>query len=54
MTVSGFAGYEMISLLQGGGGLNAQRVVTRSRYDFSRARAMARKMAGLDETQGEG
>jgi 4-hydroxybutyryl-CoA dehydratase / vinylacetyl-CoA-Delta-isomerase len=48
-TVSSFAGYEMISLLQGAGGLHAQRVVTRSRYDFDKARALAVKMAGLDQ-----
>jgi len=49
MTVSSFAGYEMISLLQGGGGLNAQRVVTRGRYDFDRARQMAKEWTGLDK-----
>jgi 4-hydroxybutyryl-CoA dehydratase/vinylacetyl-CoA-Delta-isomerase len=49
VTVSAFAGYEMIGLLQGGGGLHAQRVVTRSRYDFARARELALAMARLDE-----
>lgn len=46
-TVSSFAGYENISLLQGAGGLHAQRVVTRARYDFGRARELALKMSGL-------
>lgn len=48
-TVSAFGGYENISLLQGAGGLHAQRVVTRSRYDFEKARRLARKVARLDE-----
>jgi 4-hydroxybutyryl-CoA dehydratase/vinylacetyl-CoA-Delta-isomerase len=48
-TASAFGGYESISLLHGAGGLHAQRVVTRGRYDFEKARSLARKMARLDE-----
>ncbi len=47
MTVSSYAGYHAIGQLLGGGGLNAQRVVMRGRYDFDRAKQFARDASGL-------
>jgi 4-hydroxybutyryl-CoA dehydratase / vinylacetyl-CoA-Delta-isomerase len=47
LTVSAYAGYRLSSELLGGGGLNAQRVVMRGRYDFERAKTFARETAGL-------
>ena len=47
LTVSAYAGYHAIGQLLGGGGLNAQRVVMRGRYDFERAKQFARESAGL-------
>jgi 4-hydroxybutyryl-CoA dehydratase/vinylacetyl-CoA-Delta-isomerase len=46
---SGYAGHSAVSTIQAGGGLFAQRVVTRSRYDMKKARAMALEKAGLDD-----
>jgi 4-hydroxybutyryl-CoA dehydratase/vinylacetyl-CoA-Delta-isomerase len=36
-----------VTNLQSGGGLYAQRLVTRKNYDLERARALALKAAGL-------
>ena len=47
LTVSAYAGYHASGQLLGGGGLNAQRVVMRGRYDFERAKQFARDSAGL-------
>ena len=46
---SGYAGHNAVSTIQAGGGLYAQRVVTRSRYDMAKARRMALDKAGLDD-----
>ncbi len=46
---SGYSGHQAVSTIQAGGGLFAQRVVTRSRYDMDKARAMALAKAGLDD-----
>jgi 4-hydroxybutyryl-CoA dehydratase/vinylacetyl-CoA-Delta-isomerase len=46
---SGYAGHQAVSTIQAGGGLFAQRVVTRSRYDMANARRMALEKAGLDD-----
>jgi 4-hydroxybutyryl-CoA dehydratase/vinylacetyl-CoA-Delta-isomerase len=48
LTVSAYAGYHVSGQLLGGGGLNAQRVVMRGRYDLDRARQLAREQAGLE------
>ena len=50
LTVSAYAGYHAIGQLLGGGGLNAQRVVMRGRYDFERAKMFARDLAGRANT----
>ena len=46
---SGYAGHHAVSTIQAGGGLFAQRVVTRSRYDMEKARTLALARAGLDD-----
>jgi 4-hydroxybutyryl-CoA dehydratase/vinylacetyl-CoA-Delta-isomerase len=46
---SGYAGHHAVSTIQAGGGLYAQRVVTRSRYDMTKARRMALEKANLDD-----
>jgi 4-hydroxybutyryl-CoA dehydratase/vinylacetyl-CoA-Delta-isomerase len=46
---SGYAGHHAVSTIQAGGGLYAQRVVTRSRYDMAKARRLALDKAGLDD-----
>jgi 4-hydroxybutyryl-CoA dehydratase/vinylacetyl-CoA-Delta-isomerase len=46
---SGYAGHNAVSTIQAGGGLFAQRVVTRSRYDLAKARQMALAKAGLSD-----
>lgn len=46
---SSYAGHHAVSTIQAGGGLFAQRVVTRSRYDMANARRMALESAGLDD-----
>lgn len=46
-TASAYAGHQAVSTIQAGGGLYAQRVVTRSRYDMARAKQMALTAAGL-------
>jgi 4-hydroxybutyryl-CoA dehydratase/vinylacetyl-CoA-Delta-isomerase len=46
---SGYAGHSAVSTIQAGGGLFAQRVVTRSRYDLAKARQMALAKAGLSD-----
>ncbi|MDH3640622.1 MAG: 4-hydroxyphenylacetate 3-hydroxylase [Gammaproteobacteria bacterium] len=46
---SGYSGHNAVSTIQAGGGLFAQRVVTRSRYDMDKARRMALEKAGLDD-----
>jgi 4-hydroxybutyryl-CoA dehydratase/vinylacetyl-CoA-Delta-isomerase len=48
MTADEWGGREAVSWLQSGGGLYAQRVVTRAHYDMEHAVRLARKLAGLD------
>lgn len=48
LTADEFGGWRLVAMLQGGGGLFAQRIVTRGQYDFDAARARALKAAGLD------
>jgi len=48
-TASDFGGWNQVGVLQGGGGLFAQRVVTRGKFDFDAAREMALDEAGLKE-----
>jgi 4-hydroxybutyryl-CoA dehydratase/vinylacetyl-CoA-Delta-isomerase len=39
-----------VTNIQAGGGLYAQRIVTRKHYDLDRAKRMALAVAGLDES----
>lgn len=48
LTADEFGGWRLVALLQSGGGLYAQRIVARGKYDFDAAVARARKSAGLD------
>lgn len=46
-TADAYGGWHHVTNLQSGGGLFAQRLVTRKNYDLERARALALKAAGL-------
>lgn len=46
-TADALGGWHQVTNLQSGGGLYAQRLVTRKNYDLERARALALKAAGL-------
>jgi 4-hydroxybutyryl-CoA dehydratase/vinylacetyl-CoA-Delta-isomerase len=48
LTASTTGSYKTLATLLGGGGLYAQRVVTRSRYDMERAKQLALAAAGLE------
>ena len=47
LTADAYGGWHHVTNLQSGGGLFAQRLVTRKHYNLERARAMALKAAGL-------
>ena len=48
LTADDYGGWRLVALLQSGGGLFAQRIVARGKYDFlARARAKALETAGL-------
>jgi 4-hydroxybutyryl-CoA dehydratase / vinylacetyl-CoA-Delta-isomerase len=49
LTADAYGGWHQVTNLQSGGGLFAQRVVTRKHYDLDRARAMALRTAGLPQ-----
>jgi 4-hydroxybutyryl-CoA dehydratase/vinylacetyl-CoA-Delta-isomerase len=46
-TADALGGWHQVTNLQSGGGLFAQKLVTRKNYDIERARALALKAAGL-------
>ncbi|WP_214404287.1 4-hydroxyphenylacetate 3-hydroxylase N-terminal domain-containing protein [Pseudonocardia lacus] len=46
-TADAYGGWHLVTNIQSGGGLYAQRLVTRRNYDLDRARALALKAAGL-------
>lgn len=52
LTATSNGGYRVNANLLGGGGLFAQRVVTRGRYDMERAKRLALKVAGLEKPAG--
>ena len=52
LTSSAWAGYHSVAILQSGGGLHAQRIVTRARYDMKAARQRALDAANLDDPTG--
>jgi 4-hydroxybutyryl-CoA dehydratase / vinylacetyl-CoA-Delta-isomerase len=47
LTADAFGGWHLVTNVQSGGGLYAQRIVTRKHYDMEHAKAMAREAAGL-------
>jgi 4-hydroxybutyryl-CoA dehydratase / vinylacetyl-CoA-Delta-isomerase len=49
LTADDFGGWRLVAMLQSGGGLFAQRIVARGKYDFDAARRRALHAAGLDE-----
>jgi 4-hydroxybutyryl-CoA dehydratase/vinylacetyl-CoA-Delta-isomerase len=48
-TADALGGWRFVTNLQSGGGLYAQRLVTRKHYDLSKAKQAARQIAGLDD-----
>jgi 4-hydroxybutyryl-CoA dehydratase/vinylacetyl-CoA-Delta-isomerase len=46
-TADAYGGWHLVTNIQSGGGLYAQRLVTRKNYDIDRARALGMKAAGL-------
>ncbi|MCE3554862.1 hypothetical protein LWC33_25835 [Pseudonocardia sp. RS11V-5] len=46
-TADAYGGWHLVTNIQSGGGLYAQRLVTRKNYDLDRARALGMKAAGL-------
>jgi 4-hydroxybutyryl-CoA dehydratase/vinylacetyl-CoA-Delta-isomerase len=48
LAASEFSAHRAVAKLHGGGGLYAQRVVTRGRYDLERAKRLALEAAGLE------
>jgi 4-hydroxybutyryl-CoA dehydratase/vinylacetyl-CoA-Delta-isomerase len=49
LTADSYGGWRAVTNIQAGGGLYAQRIVTRKHYDLERARHMALEAAGLVE-----
>jgi 4-hydroxybutyryl-CoA dehydratase/vinylacetyl-CoA-Delta-isomerase len=48
-TADAYGGWHLVTNVQSGGGLFAQRLVTRKHYDMDRARELARRAAGLTD-----
>ncbi len=48
LTADAFGGWHLVTNLQSGGGLFAQRIVTRRHYDMARATSYAREAAGIE------
>jgi 4-hydroxybutyryl-CoA dehydratase/vinylacetyl-CoA-Delta-isomerase len=46
-TADAYGGWHLVTNLQSGGGMFAQRLVTRKHYDMARAKQLALKAAGL-------
>jgi 4-hydroxybutyryl-CoA dehydratase/vinylacetyl-CoA-Delta-isomerase len=47
LTADAYGGWHIVTNIQSGGGLFAQRLVTRKHYDFARAKALGLRAAGL-------
>ena len=47
LTADAYGGWHLVTNLQSGGGLFAQRLVTRRHYDMERAKSIARRSAGI-------
>lgn len=52
LTADSFGGWKMVTNVQAGGGLYAQRIVTRKHYDMDAAKDAALRAAGLVESSG--
>lgn len=52
LTADSYGGWQQVTNVQAGGGLYAQRIVTRKHYDLETAKTMALQAAGLAETTG--
>jgi 4-hydroxybutyryl-CoA dehydratase/vinylacetyl-CoA-Delta-isomerase len=50
LTADSYGGWRLVTNIQAGGGLYAQRIVTRKHYDLDRAKRMALAAAGMDES----
>jgi 4-hydroxybutyryl-CoA dehydratase / vinylacetyl-CoA-Delta-isomerase len=50
ITADAFGGWHHVTNVQSGGGLYAQRIVTRLHYDMDRAKQQAMRAAGLEES----
>jgi len=48
LTADAYGGWKAVTAIQAGGGLYAQRIVTRKHYDLERARHLAMSVAGLE------
>ena len=48
LTADSYGGWSLVTNIQAGGGLYAQRIVTRKHYDLDGAKRIARETAGLD------
>jgi len=48
LTADAYGGWKFVTNIQAGGGLYAQRIVTRKHYDLDRAKSMALATAGID------
>lgn len=46
-TADAYGGWQLVTMIQSGGGLFAQRLVARKHYDMENAKGLARKLAGL-------
>lgn len=46
-TADAYGGWQLVTMLQSGGGLYAQRLVARKHYDMDKAKDLAKKLAGL-------
>jgi 4-hydroxybutyryl-CoA dehydratase/vinylacetyl-CoA-Delta-isomerase len=49
LTADAYGGWKLVTNLQAGGGLYAQRIVTRRHYDLEAAKRKALKTAGLTQ-----
>jgi 4-hydroxybutyryl-CoA dehydratase/vinylacetyl-CoA-Delta-isomerase len=49
LTADAFGGWHLVTNIQSGGGLYAQRIVTRKHYDMEAAKALARRAAGIEK-----
>jgi len=49
LTADAYGGWQLVTTLQAGGGLPAQRVMMNRTYDLERAKAKARRAAGIVE-----